>query len=68
MLDSFKFLTTRTMGKTYKIGSESRDQKIKSERNARRQADIDLGITNFKHKVHKTAKDYNRQTNKKIEW
>ena len=56
------------MGKTYKIGSETRDQQIKSERNARRQADLDLGITNFKHKVHKSLKTYNRQTNNKIEW
>jgi hypothetical protein len=54
------------MEKTYKIGSESRDQQIKSERNARRQADIDLGISNFKHKVHKSLKTYNRNDNKRI--
>jgi hypothetical protein len=56
------------MGKTYKIGTMTSEQIIKSERNARRQADIDLGIDNFKHKVHKSLKDYNRQENKRIEW
>jgi hypothetical protein len=56
------------MGKTYKIGSESREQQIKSERNTRRQTDIYLDIDNFKHKVHKNIKDYNRQESKHIEW
>jgi hypothetical protein len=56
------------MGKTYKIGTMTSEQIIKSERNARRQADIDLGIDNFKHKVQKSLKDYNRQENKRIEW
>lgn len=56
------------MGKTYKIGTMTREQIIKSERNARRQADIELGITTFKHKVHKSLKDYNRQQSKKVEW
>jgi len=54
------------MGKTYKIGTMTSEQIIKSERNARRQADIDLGIDNFKHKVHKSLKTYNRNDNKRI--
>jgi hypothetical protein len=62
------FQTIKIMGKTYKIGSESREQQIKSERNTRRQTDIYLDIDNFKHKVHKNIKDYNRQESKHIEW
>jgi hypothetical protein len=56
------------MGKTFKIGTLTKDQIIKSERSARRQADIENCTSNFKHKVHKSLKDYNRQQSKKIEW
>jgi hypothetical protein len=31
------------------------------ERTARRQADIEMGVPFFKHKAHKTAKDYTRK-------
>jgi len=56
------------MGKTHKIGSISKEQYLKIERSAKRQADLELGVPTFKHKVHKSVKDYNRQANKKIEW
>jgi len=44
----------------------TKEQMLKIDRAARRIANIENGIANFKHKVHKTAKDYNRQENKKI--
>ena len=50
------------------IGPLSKEQLIKFERSARRQADIESGIGVFKSKVHKSAKDYNRRENKKIVW
>jgi hypothetical protein len=56
------------MGKTFRTGTLTREQQIKIERSARRQVDIEEGIPHFKHKVHKTAKTYNRSENKKIEW
>lgn len=31
------------------------------ERTARRQADIELGVPFFKHKAHKSVKDYTRK-------
>lgn len=31
------------------------------ERSARRTADIELGVPFFKHKAHKSAKDYTRK-------
>jgi hypothetical protein len=31
------------------------------ERSARRQADIEMGVPFFKHKAHKSAKDYTRK-------
>jgi hypothetical protein len=46
----------------------SKEQLLKIDRAARRLADIELGIANFKHKAHKTAKDYNRKESKKIVW
>ena len=36
-------------------------QILKMEKAAGRQADIDCGVPHFKHKVHRTAKDYRRQ-------
>ena len=56
------------MGKTFRTGTLTREQQIKIERSARRQVDIEEGIPHFKHKVHKNAKDYNRQESKRIEW
>jgi hypothetical protein len=44
----------------------TKEQMLKIDRAARRIANIENGIANFKHKVHKTVKDYNRQENKKI--
>ena len=56
---------TNTMGKTLKI---TREQIMTFERSARRRADIECGVDIFKHKVHKSDKDYNRRENKKIVW
>jgi len=56
------------MGKTFKIGSITKEQQIKIERSAKRLADIENGITNFKHKIHASSKNYNRQKTKKVEW
>jgi len=44
----------------------TKEQLLKIDRAARRIANIENGISNFKHKVHKSKKDYNRQENKKI--
>jgi len=46
----------------------TKEQVLKIERASRRIANIELDITTFKHKVHKTAKDYNRKESKKICW
>lgn len=39
----------------------------KMERKARREAQIACGVPYFKHKAHKTAKDYNRQKAKRFD-
>jgi len=39
----------------------SAEQIYTMERTARRQADIEMGVPFFKHKAHKTAKDYTRK-------
>lgn len=44
----------------------TKEQLLKMDRAARRNAAIELNVPHFKHKVHKSKKDYNRQTNKKI--
>lgn len=36
-------------------------QILKMEKSASRQANIELGVPHFKHKVHRTVKDYRRQ-------
>lgn len=46
----------------------TKEQLLNIDRAARRKADIELNVPHFKHKVHKSKKDYNRQTNKKIEY
>ena len=47
----------------------SEEVKRKIERNARRQADIDCGVTPYKSKVHKNKKAYSRKGNKqKMLW
>lgn len=38
------------------------------ERAVRRNVDIELGMTSFKHKVHKTTKQYNRKEGKQISY
>jgi len=45
----------------------TKEQVYTFERAARRNADIEMGTPHFKHKAHKTAKDYNRQKYKKFE-
>ena len=44
----------------------SKDQIYNMERTARRNADIACGVPYFKHKAHKTAKDYNRKEGKRV--
>tara|TARA_B110000503_G_C7169675_1_gene423700 strand:- start:2670 stop:2858 length:189 start_codon:yes stop_codon:yes gene_type:complete len=44
------------------------DTKKKIERNARRQANIDCGITPYKSKVHKNKKLYSRADKHKTLW
>jgi hypothetical protein len=44
----------------------TKEQMLKIDRAARRIVDIENGFGNFKHKVHKTKKDYNRQESKKL--
>lgn len=44
----------------------TKEQILNIERAARRQVDIELGITHCKHKAHKLATDYNRANNKRI--
>ena len=39
----------------------SKEQVMKIERAARRTADIECGVPHFKHKAHKSAKDYTRK-------
>ncbi len=56
------------MGKTFKIGTITKGQQLTIDRAARRNADIEMGFTNFKHKAHKSIKDYNRKEAKKINW
>lgn len=46
----------------------TKEQLLKIDRAARRNASIELGIPHFKHKTHKSKKDYNRKENKKIEY
>jgi hypothetical protein len=52
------------MSKTLKI---SKDQMYNMERKARRDAQIACGVPYFKHKAHKTAKDYNRKEAKRVD-
>ena len=52
------------MGKTFKIGTITKEQNLKIERAARRNVDIEFGYGNFKHKAHKSLKDYNRKNNR----
>ena len=54
-----KFLTYNNM-KTNKM-KITKEQILKMQKAAGRNADIELGVPHFKHKVHKTAKDYTRK-------
>jgi len=56
------------MARTNKKMTISKTQLITIEQAARRKVDIELGIGRFKHKAHKTAKDFNRKESKKIQW
>lgn len=55
------------MSKTL-VGKITTTQQLNMERTARRAIDIELGITSFKHKVHKSKKAYNRSETKKIDY
>jgi len=48
------------MAKTKKL-KISAEQIYNMERTARRQADIECGVPFFKHKAHKSLKDYTRK-------
>ena len=52
------------MKKNMKI---TKEQVYNIERTARREADIACGVPYFKHKPHKTAKDYNRKEGKRVD-
>jgi hypothetical protein len=39
----------------------TKEQMLTMERSARRTADIECGVPHFKHKAHKSAKDYTRK-------
>lgn len=54
------------MAKTIKIGKITKEQNLTIERAARRTVDIELGIANFKSKVHKSKKSYNRKRDKNV--
>jgi pyocin large subunit-like protein len=56
------------MGKSYKVGKLTSEDSRMMERSIRRQVDIDLDTPIFKHKVHKSLKDYNRKESKRIQW
>ena len=49
------------MSKLIKVGTITQKQILIMERATRRTNDIEQGNTNFKHKVHKSKKDYNRK-------
>ncbi len=53
------------MGKTLKFSKETL---LTIDRAARRNAEIETGFSTFKHKVHKSNKDYNRKEAKRINW
>ncbi len=44
----------------------SKDEVRKAEKAASRKAQIEAGIPNFAHKVHKSAKQYNRKREKMV--
>jgi hypothetical protein len=44
----------------------SEQEKVKMERKARRQADIEFGVTPYKTKVHKNKKAYSRKAKHKV--
>lgn len=54
------------MGKTFR--TITKEQTLLMERKVRRDADIEQGKSNFKHKVHKSAKSYNRSEYKRFEF
>lgn len=56
------------MSKSIKVGTITQKQILTMERATRRISDIENGVSNFKHKVHKSAKAYNRNENKKIDY
>jgi len=56
------------MSKAIKIGTITQAQILNMERATRRANDIVNGVSNFKHKAHKSKKDYNRNDYKKIDY
>ena len=51
--------------KILKAGKISKDQIMTMERAARRTADIECNVPHFRHKAHKTLKDYTRKSKHK---
>ncbi len=49
------------------VGKINKKQLLTMERTVRRESDIENGFSNFKHKVHKSKKSYNRNQNKNFE-
>lgn len=48
------------MGKSFKIEFE-KEELLNIDRAARREADIDAGVNNNHHRVHKNKKNYTRK-------
>lgn len=50
------------------VGKINKKQLLTMERTVRRESDIENGVSNFKHKVHKSMKAYNRSKEKKFDY
>jgi hypothetical protein len=44
----------------------TKEQQIKMQKAASREQDLKRGWGNFKHKAHKSARDFNRKKEKKV--
>jgi len=51
-----------------KAGTISRDQILKMEARARREADIENNLNFNRHRVHKSKKTYTRKNKHKLSW
>ncbi len=46
----------------------TKEQLLQMERTARRESEIEAGISYNRHRVHKSAKSYTRKTKYKHDW